>query len=222
VSAELDPTGADMAGARFLQIGSTLNLRDLGGYPVAQGGSTRWRTLLRSDSLHKLSRADQAKLADYGVRTVIDLRSFGEVRSATNRIAESEVLQYVHVPFGDPVLVARSRAELYCLALHRRQREFQKVLTVLAGERVLPAILQCSAGRDRTGLVVALVLAMVGVPPETIAADYALRSESRSDVQMERPHEAMLHTLTYLESTFGGIHEYLHVIGVGIREITAL
>jgi protein-tyrosine phosphatase len=178
--------------------------------------------LFRSDSLHELSEPDQAKLAAHGVRTIIDLRSIGEVSSATNQLERSTVIHYVHIPFGDLQLVAPSRSELYRLALRRRQREFRNVFAVLAGEGVLPAVVQCSAGRDRTGLVVALVLALVGVPSEVIAEDYALSVDSQSTLAASVPIDPILDTLNYLEMACGGAAEYLREIGVSDHEMHAL
>jgi protein-tyrosine phosphatase len=222
VSSQPGRPSTDELGGRHLRIGAARNLRDVGGYPVAGGGSTRWRRLLRSDSLHDLSPADQAKLAVCGVRTVIDLRSLSEADAAPNRLIRSAVVRYVHVAFGDSPLVAPTRAELYCLALHRRQREFQTVFTLLTHEGVLPAVLQCSAGRDRTGLVVALVLALVGVPAEIIAADYALTTDSPPGEGVPVSAEPMLDTLRYLETSFGGVQRYLDAIGLTDRELSAI
>ena len=216
------PHATGDVGARQLRIGSARNLRDIGGYRVASGGSTRWRALLRSDSLHDLSPADQSKLAAYGVRTVIDLRRFSEVGLAANQLIQSAHLRYIHVPFGDSPLVASTRTEFYRLALHQRQREFQMVFTLLAREDVLPAVLQCSAGTDRTGLVVALVLALLDVPAKTIAEDYALSDNLLSGAHAAVPIHWMLDTLRYLEASFGGVRKYLATIGVTDRDLNAI
>jgi protein-tyrosine phosphatase len=206
---------------RRLWIGSAVNLRDVGGYPVSGGGTTRWRALLRSDSLHDLATEDQAKLAAYGVRTIIDIRSLREARSAPNRLVRSSVLRYIHVPFGEARLAASTRAELYRMALHRRRRQIHTVFALFAQEAVMPAVVQCSAGTDRTGLVVAMVLALVGVAPDVIAEDYAL-SAGQAGAEEGISAQTMLAALQYLQTRFGGVESYLDTIGLTNRELSAI
>ena len=83
---------------RHLKLAGTYNFRDIGGYPARNGGTTRWRTLLRSDSPHRLSEADRAALVEYGLRTAIDLRQAEELAEAPNVFAASAHVTYRHLP----------------------------------------------------------------------------------------------------------------------------
>ncbi len=83
--------------ARLISLAGTLNARDLGGYPTKDGGTVRWRTLLRSDALHRLDDAGRAALAGFGLRTVVDLRTDEEVRSAPSAL-DGTGARIFHVP----------------------------------------------------------------------------------------------------------------------------
>src|SRR5262245_58140795 len=85
------------AGQRNLGLTGTYNLRDTGGYRALAGRTTRWRTFLRSDSLHRLPPMVQTTLLNYGVRTVIDLRRSDELHIAPNVFASSSEVVYHHV-----------------------------------------------------------------------------------------------------------------------------
>ena len=83
---------------RDLEIEGSWNVRDIGGYPTADGGTTRWGVLLRSGDLARVSPTGQQALIDYGVRTIIDLRDLNEVRSLPNVFAQSPTVAYHHLP----------------------------------------------------------------------------------------------------------------------------
>jgi protein-tyrosine phosphatase len=161
---------------RHLPLAGTYNLRDVGGYPTAGGGTTRWRTLLRGDALHRL---DDDGWGTLGVRTVVDLREDAEHDLAP------------HVVGGHPVVVRRmplldrlgslpkgwTLADLYLRVVDERGPRLAATVGALAEPGALPAVVHCTAGKDRTGIVVALVLSAVGVDDDTIAQDYALTAQ---------------------------------------------
>ena len=161
---------------RHLPLAGTYNLRDVGGYPTVGGGTTRWRTLLRSDALHRLDHGGWGTLA---VRTVVDLREDREHDLAPHAVG------------GHPVAVRRmpllgrlgtlpegwTLADLYRLVVDERGPRLAATVGLLAESGALPAVVHCTAGKDRTGIVVALVLSAVGVDDATVAADYALTSQ---------------------------------------------
>ena len=80
----------DITPVRHLGLAGTYNTRDIGGYPTTDGGSTRWQVFLRSDNMHALTAADQDALIDYGVRTVVDLRTTRETELTPNVFAKSD------------------------------------------------------------------------------------------------------------------------------------
>jgi protein-tyrosine phosphatase len=168
---------------RRIRLPGTVNLRDVGGYPVAGGGGTaggkgtvRWGTLLRSDALHRVDDSGRAALSALGLRTVVDLRTDEEVRVAPSALDDAG-LQTFHVPVFDAAAIGRLPPELaavYRYMIDDCGAAIASAIGRLCGDDALPGLVHCTAGKDRTGLVVALVLDVIGVPDEVIAADYAL------------------------------------------------
>ena len=174
----METSGLIGADDRRIALPGTLNLRDLGGYPAAGGGTVRWRTLLRSDALHRLDGAGRAALARLGLRTVIDLRTDEEVRAAPTALDHTGA-RTCHVPLFSDAAIRRLPPEL--AAIYRYMIDdcgpaIAEAVGRLCAGGALPGLIHCSAGKDRTGLVTALVLDAIGVPDEVIAADYAMSS----------------------------------------------
>ena len=163
---------------RRIPVPGTTNLRDVGGYPAAGGGSVRWQTLYRSDALDRLGGSGRAELAGLGLRTVIDLRTYGEVAAAPSAL-DGHVARTCHVPLFSEAAIGRLPPELSAVYAHmidRCGRAIARAIGQLCGDAALPGLIHCTAGKDRTGLVVALILEVIGVPDDVIAADYALSS----------------------------------------------
>lgn len=168
--------------ARHLPLAGTINVRDVGGYPAADGRTTRWRTLLRADALHRLDDDGRSELAGVGLRTVLDLREEYEVERAPDALGDLPV-EVVRLPFfsaGGGTRPTRDRTEpislgkVYDYLIDNAGTAFAAAVRRLAAPGALPALAHCSAGKDRTGLLIAFVLDVVGVPDEVIAEDYAL------------------------------------------------
>jgi protein-tyrosine phosphatase len=168
---------------RTLDFEGCVNFRDLGGYRTADGRMVAWRRLFRADGLNKLTAADRAQLLDLGLTTVIDLRTLDEAEQRGSFPVDEVPVRYVGLPLTD-VLPATEDLPDWREAAYVATRygamvsEGGPVLTeaigVLASGGSLPAVMHCSAGKDRTGVLSALVLAFLGVPDETIVEDYAL------------------------------------------------
>jgi len=169
--------------ARTLEFEGCVNFRDLGGYRTGDGRMVAWRRLFRADGLNKLTAADRAQLLDLGLTTVIDLRTLDEAEQRGSFPVDEVPVRYVGLPLTD-VLPATEDLPDWKEAAYVATRygamvsEGGPVLTeaigVLASGGSLPAVMHCSAGKDRTGVLSALVLAFLGVPDETIVEDYAL------------------------------------------------
>ncbi len=172
---------AAMIGARVthtdrrIPLRNCANLRDVGGYPAGDGRTTRWRTLLRSGSLHYAGEAASQTLAGYGVRTVLDLRTWEEAdRAPSPPLAGPAVTRRISlIAEGARGLDPRLDA-VYRYLIDERGDAIGQVVKMLAAPDALPALVHCSAGKDRTGIVVGLVLSAVGVPDEIVAEDYGL------------------------------------------------
>jgi protein tyrosine/serine phosphatase len=164
-----------------------VNFRDLGGYPGADGRSIRWRRLFRADGLTRLDEDDCAQLADLGLATVIDLRTKGEVEERGRFPEDAFEVEYHHLPLTDvlPPTEDLNRYDEPAFVTTRYQQLFTegskslaRAVQVLAEPDALPAVFHCSAGKDRTGVLAALVLGFLGVPRDIIIEDYALSAEA--------------------------------------------
>ncbi|KPC61248.1 tyrosine-protein phosphatase [Streptomyces chattanoogensis] len=167
---------------RHVEFERLHNFRDLGGYRSQDGRTVRWGRLYRSDSLSTLQGADWDLFLSLGVRTVIDLRYPWEIE-AKGRAPGAEGLAYInlsveHRPYDqaeiDPALDPwRYLADRYAEVAHDGAEELRQALEVIASEST-PQVFHCASGKDRTGLLAGLVLSLIGVDEDTIAADFAL------------------------------------------------
>ena len=234
---------------RRLAWEGVLNARDLGGYPAAGGRETRWGAVVRSDSLGALTAAGQAALAGYGIRTIIDLRLADEITRHPNPFAEpgDHGVAYTNVSVIDPAAGfppdTDTLAQNYLWMLDRFGGFVAEVMAAMAGAPEGGVLIHCAAGKDRTGLMSALLLGLVGVPAETIAADYALTAEllrprdeawlaaAPPEERAEREAmlaryaptaEVMLEVLAGLEERHGGVEGYLWEAGVSPADLDRL
>ncbi len=229
---------------RTLSWDGCANVRDLGGLPIEGGGETRRGSVIRGDSVRRLSDAGWEALLAHGVRTVLDLRWREELAEDVPRELPVDV---VHVSlFGEQDaayyddLSARlerwtDRADVtresYLEFLERyRENVAQAIVAVARADG--PVFVHCAAGKDRTGLVSALLLRLAGVGVEDVADDYAesdanlqalteaWRSEARDEEERTRrqelfgtPREAMIGVLEGIDQRYGGVRE--HLLGGG-------
>jgi protein-tyrosine phosphatase len=222
---------------RHIRLAGTRNLRDVGGYPVAGGRRTRWRTLLRTDALDRLPAASQAELVGLGLRHVIDLRWPSELAEAPSVFRASTALRYRNVPLlDDDPGPGKSLADIYRLMLDARAPQLVTVVRSLIAPDGLPAIIGCAAGKDRTGVTIAVILAAVGVPTDVVAGDYAMSAELfAADVADEHlidwraapaivdcSPETMLEVLDHLERRHGGAAALLRRNGLADDELARL
>ena len=232
---------------RTLLLKGISNLRDVGGYQTIDDRLTRWRTLFRSGCVDRLSLTGQDWLVEHaGLRTVIDLRQDDEILSRPNVFATSARVRYRHMPVfdGPPPDDEPMPLEVgYWRMLEQRHARMRAVFEELVQPGALPALIHCYAGKDRTGMVVALILAAVGVPHTTVAADYALSAaclgpefvdETRASLTKRgwswekyghlcgSPAELMLDVLAGVDSRYGSVASYLASIGVRPTDVQSL
>ncbi len=213
---------------RLLPLVGAYNFRDLGGYPTVDGRVTRWGTLYRSDTLHELTPADLEVLRGLGLASVIDLRTASEVEQTGRGPLAAEPIRYLHLSVMQEGISqgedARSLADielavLYLEWLHSGRKALVDALTMVADASAHPLVFHCAAGKDRTGVLAALVLDILGVDRQLIVDDYVLtasrldriRARQRSDPETakrmaEAPHLFAVKAAT-METFLGGLHE---------------
>jgi len=233
--------------ARLISIEGVANLRDVGGYRTRDGRTVRRGRLLRSASLHLLDEEGQQELVQRGLRHVIDLRHDHELEHAPNVFVNSEDVNYQNVslfqglsPERLPIGAIPTLLEMYIELLRDSSDLIVRAIEPFAtGET---ALVHCSAGKDRTGIIVALLLDLVGVDHETIIHDYALTDiyleplrdtfrqyarEAGHDMEQYehmiscRP-EYMRDFLTHLYDRYGGAWNYLKQAGMSERQLEAI
>jgi protein-tyrosine phosphatase len=229
---------------RHLPWDGCANVRDLGGLPAAGGRRLRRGAIVRADALDRLSAEGWAALEAFGVRTVIDLRNDDEL--GEDAAPRPSALTTLHLPldgvedvefwkhwhgrpeFGTPIY--------YGPFLERFPERTAAVFRAIAGADPRGVAIHCGIGRDRTGLITIMLLALARVPLEQITADYAL-SEPRVRRLLERlgegegtddaaryydragttPHEVIADLLAGLD-----VEAYLLGAGVSAPELAAI
>lgn len=171
---------------RHVPLGTAHNFRDLGGYPTVDGRSTKWGIVYRSDALYSITAADWAVLEARNIRHVIDLRSANEWETRGRFRDDVYPVKLHHFPVLDipwsdddtPDLDSAYEFLLWAYPEMIRKgghRLAAAVETIASVDE--PAVFNCAAGKDRTGLVAMLILAAVGVPEEIVVADFEQSNE---------------------------------------------
>jgi protein-tyrosine phosphatase len=239
---------------RRLAWDGCVNVRDLGGLPLEGGGSTRFARVVRADNIRRLSPAGWEALQAFGVRRIVDLRF---VRERADEADVPHGLELVAVSlFGDhdpeeldrrDDIVRRATDDVdaidlfYTETLATREAQVAEALQAVAAAPEGPVVVHCFVGKDRTGLVAALLLRLAGVSPEIVAEDYALSGPvvgplvddwiAAAGDEHERsfrqrvssaPAEGLRRVLATLEQRWGGAEAYLRAAGVSPREIELL
>ena len=239
---------------RLIGLEAVHNFRDLGGYPTAGGRSTKWRTLFRSDGLYRLRGADDmSRVMQLGLKSVIDLRTEREQREqGIFPIDDIEVtfhhLSIVDVTWSDTETPQFDDEVEFLVWGYRDMLEigssrFADAMHVLAQADSLPAVFHCAAGKDRTGVLAALLLSSLGVEDAHICADYGLTQDAMQRTiawsKVHRPElaeryasipkaylaadpRAMQIILTELAQQHGSVRNYVREIGVADATVEAL
>jgi protein-tyrosine phosphatase len=190
---ELDPQ-------RHVALESLFNVRDLGGYRGLGGRTVRWRVLYRADGLHRLDGDDVERVASLGITTVFDLRTPGELDDHGRFPVDAVPVDYRHVPLipaiWDPATLPGKESaddfltERYLEMLDLGRDAIGEVVETLAAADAYPAIFHCAAGKDRTGMLAAVILSTLGVADDDVAADYSLtRHAMERMVEWVREHD---------------------------------
>jgi len=233
---------------RAIRLQGAFNFRDLGGLRTASGDMVRTGRIYRADSLSALTDTDMEILAGKKLATVIDLRTKYEMESQGSTPLVDSGARHLHLPILEGQMVADGMRdipptlrELYLQMVENAGDRFARIFDILAAPDNLPAVFHCAAGKDRTGVTAALILGMLGVPKETIVADYAVTDANmRAVLERQRMSgtsrasgrypeaytralpENMEQFLAILEERWGSINGYLDHIGVSRASREAL
>lgn len=230
---------------RIISLEGACNVRDLGGYQTKEGREIQWGRFYRGDGQHKLTEHDQELLLGRGIHTVIDLRHAQEVSVAKDAFADSDKVAYHNVDLLNPATTnqpqVNSLGDLYVSMLDNSQDAFLRIFEILANPSDEAVLFHCTAGKDRTGMVAALLLDLAGVPHTTIIEDYAMTAECLLPIMDElragRPegmpadlYERLLGCdpsnmemmLQHLHAAFGGSERYLAAIGLSEEKVQVL
>jgi protein tyrosine/serine phosphatase len=232
---------------REIRFNRVFNFRDVGGYRGADGRTVRWRRLFRADNLAGLGPDDREPFLALGVRTVVDLRRPHEIARAGRvpdwdglayRNIDPEHREWDHTPYQDGYDPSRYLADRYHDLVEEGAPRLAEALAVIAEEDAAPVVVHCVAGKDRTGVLCALTLAVLGVADGDIDADYArstvgneryvawARANGRPDLVMQgwwrSPPGTMRLFLAELRQRYGSVEHYLLDAGLHRRQITSL
>jgi protein tyrosine/serine phosphatase len=227
---------------------SLFNFRDIGGRRGLDGRLVQRQRLYRSDSPHRIDGDDREAFAALGIRTVIDLRRPSEVRR-DGRVPAYDGLDYRHIhpehafweesAYSEELGMARYLADRYGDLASTGSAGLVAAIEVIADAQAAPVLVHCVAGKDRTGVVCALTLSLLGVDDEEIAEDYARTIEGSARFSewiastlpaatpvfapfLGCPAEAMSLFLGELRDRHGSVERYLLDAGLDPARIDAL
>ncbi len=235
---------------RVIDLEGCFNFRDLGGYPAEGGRRVSWRVLFRSDALHHLTARDAERLSEeLGIRHVVDLRSTGELEAEGRGRLAAEPARFHHLPLFDGGVSEEQRrsadelslADRYVMMAEFAKGPIARVLATLASADG-PAVYHCAAGKDRTGVVSAILLGLLGVRDEIIVADYAASRENLDAIvdrlmstsgyermltalpadTLHAEPETMVQLLDRLREKYGSMADYAREIGLSDALLASL
>lgn len=236
-------TLAPIMQTRDISLSGSFNTRDLGGYPTRYGRPVAWRKAFRSGNLASIDENGIAVLKQLRVARVIDLRSPREREAEPDPIRPEDQIELVAIPLFDGLDPRHMPPGNVLLGLYLKALETQGEIFVeimrLIGSSGGAALFHCTAGKDRTGLVAALVLALAGVGRDDIIADYKLTADRIAPLLSNSQRLATIidlkgeevapllqcdpsimgRTLDWLEENFGTAEDYLKAHGLAERDL---
>lgn len=202
---------------RAITLQGTRNTRDLGGLPVS-GGVLKSGKVIRSGALCFASRADADKLHAMHIRTLLELRLDPEIKKdgPDKDYLRQGIAHNIHWPMANSYGLGK---EAYRSYMEDNQKLFKNFFVLMSRPDTYPIVYHCSAGKDRTGILTALLLESLGTPRDVIMDDYI---QSRRITPRLKVQEDWLQEVFDAVDKAGGIKGYLKQIGVTPEEIEAI
>lgn len=224
---------------RMLKVESMTNIRDLGGYETQAGYYTKSHKFIRSTNPSKLTDEEKEYLYEYGIRVQVDLRSNFELEQQPSSLIDYKDVKYYRVNLMKvkdlnvlPKEIANYQdlAGFYIFMLETNKEQFKEVFEIFYNNPYDAIMFNCSAGKDRTGVVAALLLDLAGCHEYDIVKDYSESYENnlklipeleklidvQNRVYLESEPRMMMKFLDYLRNNYGSAKEYL--ISCGMEE----
>lgn len=189
-----------------------VNVRDLGGLPTVDGRQTRVGFLIRSDNHDRLTTNGVTALLAIAPALILDVRMGWEAELFRSALADHR--SYRNVPIGAEIADQPTELDYYLTILRADRPGIATAISAIADAPAGPVVVHCHAGRDRTGMVIALALAVAGVEAGAISADYALTVGTDGRI--------MTAMLDYVDAEFGGVPSYLLGGGVTDGQLAAI
>ncbi len=216
---------------RILNWDGCTNVRDLGGMKTSNGGKTRWGAVVRADHPANLTVNGWSSLHTYGIRTIISLRTHGmdeDMPDTTSRYADIVSIRVDIEDVTDIVFAKKwGSSDLWCTplyfqdALSRWPERHAAAIRAIAQAQPGGILIHCKRGVDRTGIITLLILALVGVAPDEILADYELSIDPVREELLASEHtttrETILATLASLD-----VENYLRAGGLSQVDLNAI
>ncbi|NTV77832.1 MAG: tyrosine-protein phosphatase [Clostridiales bacterium] len=228
-----------------IKLAGAMNVRDLGGYPTLDGRYTKKGVYYRSDSLHNLKKEDIEKLKSLGVTLQVDLRSLQEVNKNPSKLVKIQGIDYYNTSLLDHIQSSNfeelptDMTTLYMELLDKNHEKIAAIFRTLLSSKGI-GIFNCTAGKDRTGVIAMLLLDLALVDEEIIVADYAVSAANLSEFIKAQKAQSLNHgqelpnyiflsnpedmktTIWYLKSNYKDAAGYLATCGITVEEIEEL
>ena len=228
-----------------IKLAGAMNVRDLGGYPTLDGRYTKKGVYYRSDSLHNLKKEDIEKLKSLGVTLQVDLRSLQEVNKNPSKLLKIQGIDYYNTSLLDHIQscnfeeLPTDMTTLYMELLDKNHEKIAAIFRTLLSSKGI-GIFNCTAGKDRTGVIAMLLLDLALVDEEIIVADYAVSAANLSEFIKAQKAQSLNHgqelpnyiflsnpedmktTIGYLKSNYKDAAGYLATCGITVEEIEEL
>jgi len=233
---------------RHIELESVLNFRDLGGYRTRRGQTVAWRRLFRSGELHHMTERDITRLKEeIGLHSVIDLRRTIELEQVGVGCLNEVGVKYYNIPLitisdsdrdKERVIFKdfSNQGEVYLYRIRHEEfgRRMVEALEIIAEPDNHPLVFHCTAGKDRTGVLAAIVLGILDVMDEDIIQDYTLSApymkeginrwnsdprmaeaiKNLPEYRLEASPESMALLLSTLKGEYGSVRGYVEAQGV--------